>query len=103
MTLEEKLAICKAWYEGKTIEISRKNKNTWETISIPNSGGLYLDFTLYDYRIKEEPKQSIAYCYKMEKSGHLIWFTKLIECAETSWQRCPEFDIISNKEKNNEI
>lgn len=26
MNLEDKLAICKAWLEGKTIEISRKDK-----------------------------------------------------------------------------
>ncbi len=101
MTLEDKLAICKAWLEGKSLEIACKNTNKWEDLT--KTPSLHFNFDLYDYRIKGEPEQSTAYCYKMEKSGHLIWFTKLIDSTETGWKRCPEFDIISNKEKKNEI
>lgn len=103
MTLEEKLAICKAWFEGKPLEISCKNTNRWETYTAQRPGGLYINFNLYDYRIKEEPKQSIAYCYKMEITGQLLWYTKPIDYKTNGRRRCPEFDIIFNKEKNNEI
>lgn len=100
MNLEEKLAICKARLEGKTLERSRKNKNIWEVVSpITETSGMFLNFSLYDYKVKETPKPSIAYCYKMESSGHLIWSTKLIDTEDTVCKRYPKFDIISKEEE----
>lgn len=100
MNLEDKLAICKAWLEGKTLEISCKGENTWETMSHHAAiSGMYLNFYTYDYRVKETPKPSIAYCYKTESSGHLIWSTKLINTEDTVCKRCPEFDMISKEEE----
>lgn len=100
MNLEDKLAICKAWLEGKTLEISCKGENTWEVVSpITKTSDMYLNFSLYNYKVKETPKPSIAYCYKMESSGHLIWSTKLINTEDTVCKRCPEFDMISKEEE----
>ena len=100
MNLEDKLAICKAWLEGKTLEISCKGENTWETMSHHAAiSGMYLNFYTYDYRVKETPKKSIAYCYIGEDSGRLVWFTKLIDSKEFIWKRCPEFDMISKEEE----
>lgn len=100
MNLEDKLAICKAWLEGKTLEISCKGENTWEVVSpITKTSDMYLNFSLYNYKVKETPKPSIAYCYIGEDSGRLVWFTKLIDSKEFIWKRCPEFDMISKEEE----
>ena len=66
MTLEEKLAICKVWLlEGKTLEISCKGENTWETMSHhAATSGYVFKLLLYDYRVKKHLKKSITYCYK---------------------------------------
>lgn len=97
MTLEEKLDICKAWFEGKPIEIFHRNKNTWETLSHPQTSGLYLNFTLYDYRIKEKPKQYIAYCHI--SNNQFFWFDHELTDSHY-YTRVPEFDLIR---KTNEI
>ena len=93
-TIEEKLAIYKAYLEGKEIEI--KYLGEGEAWMPPNARPSF-NYSQYDYRVKPEPvKPAVAYAYR-HTCGCLYWADNEHVYSDTRYYtRAPEFDIVAN-------
>ena len=93
-TNEEKLAIYKAYLEGKEIEI--KYLGEGEAWMSPNTRPSF-NYSQYDYRVKPEPvKPVVAYAYIMPE-GYVIWTITDPIYPHTDSTRAPEFDIVAKE------
>ena len=92
-TIEEKLAIYKAYLEGKEIEV--KYYGEGEKWRPPGYMPLF-NYAQYDYRVKPEPvKPAVAYAYR-HTCGCLYWADNEHVYSDTKYYtRAPEFDIVA--------
>ena len=96
-TNEEKLAIYKAYLEGKEIQIKYLGEGkAWLT---PRGTGRRpsFNYSQYDYRVKPEPvKPVVAKAYTMPE-GYVFWtIAEPLHPYENS-TRAPEFDIVAKE------
>ncbi len=89
-TIEEKVAVHRAWLEGKQIQVVNRQKTVWNDTDAP-----LWDWLTCKYRVKPEPaKPAVAKAYLMAE-GYVIWtVTEPIHLHEYS-RRAPEFDIVA--------
>ena len=96
-TNEEKLAIYKAFLEGKEIEV--KDVGEGNKLMTPNSMPVF-DYGLFDYRIKPDivkiRTMTVAKAYKRE-DGMIIWVVGESLLVHKYYQRLPEFDLVANQ------
>ena len=95
-TNEEKLAIYKAFLEGKEIEVKDVGEgNKWMT---PNSMPVF-DYGLFDYRIKPDRikirTMTVAKAYVMPE-GYIFWTLTEPAYPYKDATRAPEFDLVAN-------
>ena len=95
-TNEEKLAIYKAFLEGKEIEVKDVGEgNKWMT---PNSMPVF-DYGLFDYRIKPDRiktrTMTVAKAYVMPE-GYIFWTLTEPAYPYKDATRAPEFDRVAN-------
>ena len=96
-TNEEKLAIYKAYLEGKEIEVKYLGEGeAWTKPAYMPS----FNYSQYDYRIKAEPvKPAVAKAYR-HKDGGLTWtLDDHFHTISPYFTRAPEFDIIAKEVK----
>ena len=94
-TIEEKLAIYKAYLEGKEIQIKYLGEGkAWLT---PNPRPSF-NYSQYDYRVKPEPvKPGVAYAYRY-KQGNIYWAdNEHVYSDKKYYTRAPEFDIVAKE------
>ena len=93
-TNEEKLAIYKAYLEGKEIEV--KYYGEGEKWRPPGYMPLF-NYAQYDYRVKPVPvKPVVAKAYTMPE-GYVFWtIAEPLHPYENS-TRAPEFDIVAKE------
>jgi hypothetical protein len=93
-TNEEKLAIYKAYLEGKEIEV--KYYGEGEKWRPPGYMPLF-NYAQYDYRVKPVPvKPVVAKAYIMSE-GYVIWTITDPIYPHTDSTRAPEFDIVAKE------
>ncbi len=90
-TIDEKVAVYRAWLEGKPIQVVRGGGAAWEGTAKPS-----WDWYIYDYRVKPEPvKPAVAYAYRY-KQGNIYWAdNEHIYSDKKYYTRAPEFDIVA--------
>ena len=93
-TNEEKLAIYKAYLEGKKIEIKYAGEgHEWQEPSTRPS----FNYSQYDYRVKPEPvKPVVARAFK-QKYGGIYWTLDEGHKPFNEDMRAPEFDIVAKE------
>lgn len=95
-TNEEKLAIYKAYLEGKEIEV--KDVGEWGKWMPPNSMPVF-DYGLFDYRIKPDRiktrTMNVAKAYVMPE-GYIFWTLTEPAYPYKDATRAPEFDLVAN-------
>jgi hypothetical protein len=93
-TNEEKLAIYKAYLEGKKIQIKYAGEgHEWGAINSRPS----FNYSMYDYRVKPVPvKPVVAKAYIMSE-GYVIWTITDPIYPHTDSTRAPEFDIVAKE------
>ena len=94
-TIEEKLAIYKAYLEGKEIQIKYLGEGkAWLT---PNPRPSF-NYSQYDYRVKPEPvKPAVAKAYITEEN-YVFWTVTEPDYLDNQRStRAPEFDIIAKE------
>lgn len=90
-TIEEKVAVYRAWLEGKEIEFA-SDLCKWEPAPSPS-----WDWHNFDYRVKPEPvKPAVAKAYIMSE-GYVIWTITDPIYPHTDSTRAPEFDIVAKE------
>ena len=89
-TIEEKVAVHRAWLEGKEIEFA-SDLCKWEPAPSPS-----WDWRNFNYRVKPEPvKPAVAYAYR-HTCGCLYWADNEHVYSDTKYYtRAPEFDIVA--------
>ena len=93
-TIEEKLAIYKAYLEGKEIEI--KYLGEGEAWMPPNTRPSF-NYSQYDYRVKPEPvKPAVAKAY-IHTAGSVQWVISNHFDNSPYYTRAPEFDIVAKE------
>ena len=93
-TNEEKLAIYKAYLEGKEIEVKYYGEGEkWGPPAYMPS----FNYAQYDYRVKPVPvKPVVAYAYRY-KQGNIYWAdNEWVYSDKQNYTRAPEFDIVAN-------
>lgn len=91
-TIEEKVAVYRAWLEGKEIEFA-SDLCKWEPAPSPS-----WDWHNFDYRVKPEPvKPAVAYAYR-HTCGCLYWAdNEHVYSDKKYYTRAPEFDIVAKE------
>lgn len=91
-TIEEKVAVYRAWLEGKEIEFA-SDLCKWEPAPSPS-----WDWHNFDYRVKPEPvKPAVAYAYRY-KQGNIYWAdNEHVYSDKKYYTRAPEFDIVAKE------
>ena len=89
-TIDEKVAVYRAWLEGKPIQVVRGGGAAWEGTAKPS-----WDWYIYDYRVKPEPaKPAVAKAY-IHTAGFVQWAVNDYFDNEPNYTRAPEFDIVA--------
>jgi len=93
-TNEEKLAIYRAYLEGKEIEIKYAG-GPW----VAPNGKPSFDYSQYDYRIKPDRikvrTMTVAKAYVMPE-GYIFWTLTEPAYPYKEATRAPEFDLVAN-------
>ena len=94
-TIEEKVAVHRAWLEGKQIQVVNRQKTVWNDTDKPA-----WDWIICTYRVKPEPmkpepvKPAVAYAYRY-KQGNIYWAdNEHVYSDKKYYTRAPEFDIV---------
>lgn len=78
-TTQEKIAIMQAFADGKEIEITpNSHEGIWTLCKEPN-----WDWPMYDYRVKEEPKEPKYIPFTFEDAEFLIG--KVVKSKGKNW------------------
>ena len=89
-TIDEKVAVYRAWLEGKPIQVVRGGGAAWEGTAKPS-----WDWYIYDYRVKPEPvKPAVAKAY-VHTTGSVQWVISNHFDNSPYYTRAPEFDIVA--------
>ena len=90
-TIDEKVAVYRAWLEGKQIQVVNRHKTEWNDTNSP-----VWDWYTCKYRVKPEPvKPAVAYAYRY-KQGNIYWAdNEHIYSDKKYYTRAPEFDIVA--------
>jgi len=87
-TIEEKVAVYRAWLAGKTIQVVNRQKTVWNDTGAPT-----WDWLTCKYRVKPEPvKPAKAYVHV---GGFVQWAVNDYFDNEPNYTRAPEFDIVA--------
>ena len=94
-TIEEKLAIYKAYLEGKEIEVKYHGEGE---VWMPPAYMPSFNYAQYDYRVKPEPvKPAVAKAYR-HNEGRIYWAVDDESYSEKRLStRAPEFDIVAKE------
>jgi hypothetical protein len=88
-TIEEKVAVHRAWLEGKQIQVVNRQKTVWNDTDAP-----LWDWLTCKYRVKPEPaKPAVAKAY-VHTNGAVYW-TLDRPIMSRHYTRTPEFDIVA--------
>jgi len=96
-TIEEKVAVHRAWLEGKTIQVVNRQKTVWNDTGAPT-----WDWLTCKYRVKPEPvKLAVAKAY-VHTAGFVQWAINNYFDNTPNYTRAPEFDIVAKPEDSPE-
>lgn len=92
-TIDEKVAIYRAYLEGAEIERRSRTGTVWVPCTNPT-----FDWIGVDYRVKPEPvKPAVAYAYRY-KQGNIYWAdNEHVYSDKKYYTRAPEFDIVAKE------
>ena len=89
-TIDEKLAVHRAWLEGKQIQVVNRRKTEWNDTNSP-----VWDWYTCKYRVKPEPvKLAVAKAY-VHTAGFVQWAVQDYFDNTPNYTRAPEFDIVA--------
>ena len=100
-TIEEKIAVMQAFKDGKEIEVYHIAKKGWFETNDPA-----WDWSITDYRVKEEPKepQYVPFTFedaefligKLVKSKNKNWIEMIIWCSNAGTSADDYEDLLSD-------